>query len=51
MDKDAIFSSFATFDNIASKVIDDLRITLRRGSKFSMAAHKQDALSSICTLL
>ena len=28
----------ATFDNITSRVIDDLRTTLRRGSKVSMAA-------------
>ena len=32
------FGGIATFDNITSRVIDDLRTTLRRGAKVSMAA-------------
>ena len=32
------FGDIATFDNITSRVIDDLRVTLRRGSKVSVAA-------------
>ena len=38
MDKDINWGGIATFDNITSRVIDDLRTTLRRGSKVSMAA-------------
>jgi len=38
MDGDVNFGGIATFDNITSKVIDDLKATLRRGSKLSMAA-------------
>ena len=38
MDKDVNWGGVATFDNITSRVIDDLRTTLRRGSKVSMAA-------------
>ena len=38
MDKSVNFGDIATFDNITSRVIDDLRATLRHGSKVSMAA-------------
>ena len=38
MDNSVNFGGIATFDNITSRVIDDLRTTLRRGSKVSMAA-------------
>ena len=38
MDKDVNFGVVATFDNITSRVIDDLKAALRRGSKVSMAA-------------
>ena len=38
MDNSVNFGGIATFDNITSRVIDDLRTTLRRGSKISMAA-------------
>ena len=38
MDNSVIFGGIATFDNITSRVIDDLRTTLKRGSKVSMAA-------------
>ena len=38
MQGDMMFGAIATFDNITSRVIDDLKATLRRGSKVSMAA-------------
>ena len=38
MDNSVNFGGIATFDNITSRVIDNLRTTLRRGSKVSMAA-------------
>ena len=38
MDKGVNWGGIATFDNITSRVIDDLRTTLRRGSKVSLAA-------------
>ena len=38
MNANIIFGSIATFDNITSRVIDNLRTTLKRGSKVSMAA-------------
>ena len=38
MDNSVNIGGIATFDNITSRVIDDLRTTLRRGSKVSMAA-------------
>ena len=38
MDKDVNWNETVPFDNITSRVIDDLRTTLRRGSKVSMAA-------------
>ena len=38
MDKEVNWGGIATFDNITSRVIDDLRTTLRRGSKVSLAA-------------
>ena len=38
MDKNFNMGGIATFDNITSRVIDDLRTMLRRGSKVSMAA-------------
>ena len=38
MDNSVNFGGVATFDNITSRVIDNLRTTLRRGSKVSMAA-------------
>lgn len=38
MEKEFNFGGIATFDNITSRVIDDLKATLRCGSKVSMAA-------------
>jgi SNF2 family DNA or RNA helicase len=38
MNADGNIGGIAIFDNITSRVIDDLRTTLRRGSKVSMAA-------------
>ena len=38
MGKDVKMGGIATFDNITSRVIEDLRVTLRRGSKVCMAA-------------
>ncbi len=38
MDSNVNFGGIATFDNITSRVIDDLRTTLRRGSQVSIAA-------------
>ena len=38
MDSNVNFGGIATFDNITSRVIDDLKATLRCGSKVSMAA-------------
>ncbi len=38
MEKEFNFGGIATFDNITSRVIDDLKATLRGGSKVSMAA-------------
>lgn len=38
MEKEFNFGSIVTFDNITSRVIDDLKATLRGGSKVSMAA-------------
>ena len=38
MDGNVNFGGIATFDNVTSRVIDDLKATLRRGSKVSMAA-------------
>ena len=38
MDRNVNFGGIATFDNITSRVIDDLKATLQRGSKVSMAA-------------
>ncbi len=38
MDKDVNFGMITSFDNITSRVIDDLKATLQRGSKVAMAA-------------
>ena len=38
MDKEVNFGMITSFDNITSRVIDDLKATLQRGSKVAMAA-------------